>query len=70
MCDNEDIVDSPCGRNCCLDTKDICLGCFRSLQEILDWHEAGTDDRRKIIVNAKQREKGLRMMSAHSTTGL
>ncbi|WP_156302871.1 DUF1289 domain-containing protein, partial [Methylogaea oryzae] len=24
----------PCVRNCCLDSTDICLGCFRALAEI------------------------------------
>ena len=52
---SEDIVDSPCVRNCCLDAEDICLGCFRSLQEILDWHEASADDRRGILVEARHR---------------
>ena len=55
MSDSEDGVDSPCVRNCCLDTEDICLGCFRSLQEILDWHEASADDRRGTLVKARQR---------------
>lgn len=55
MSDSEDIVNSPCIRNCCLDTEDICMGCFRSLQEILDWHEASADDRRRILAKAGRR---------------
>ncbi|WGV98769.1 DUF1289 domain-containing protein [Vibrio sp. YMD68] len=30
-------IASPCTRNCCLNEKDLCLGCYRTLQEILDW---------------------------------
>ncbi len=28
---------NPCVRNCCLNEKDICLGCFRTLEEITGW---------------------------------
>jgi hypothetical protein len=30
-------VPSPCNRTCTLNEDDICIGCFRSLQEIMDW---------------------------------
>lgn len=30
-------IDSPCIRNCCLNEKDICLGCFRQINEITNW---------------------------------
>ncbi|MDD2161095.1 MULTISPECIES: DUF1289 domain-containing protein [Pseudomonas] len=33
-------VASPCRRQCCLDDHDICLGCGRTLQDILDWSKA------------------------------
>lgn len=48
---------SPCIRHCCLDDRDICLGCGRSLQEILDWHGASDDDRRAILQRAEQRRE-------------
>ncbi|MDO6693492.1 DUF1289 domain-containing protein [Aliiglaciecola sp. 3_MG-2023] len=41
-------IDSPCIRNCCLDQDDVCVGCYRSLQEILDWGSA--DDERKVNI--------------------
>ena len=46
---------NPCVRNCCLDDKKVCMGCGRSLPEILEWHHA--DDRRQSQINqyAKQR---------------
>ncbi|WP_299204367.1 DUF1289 domain-containing protein [uncultured Amphritea sp.] len=43
------ISSSPCIRNCCLDEQDICMGCYRTLKEILAWHKA-TDDERIIIL--------------------
>ncbi|EKO3464267.1 DUF1289 domain-containing protein [Vibrio fluvialis] len=35
--ESESAVPSPCIRNCCLDDNDVCLGCFRTLEEILAW---------------------------------
>ena len=53
----EDIAQSPCVRNCCLNDDDICLGCFRSLDEIMSWSEAGDQERRVILQNAQQRQQ-------------
>ncbi|MGZ8185918.1 MAG: DUF1289 domain-containing protein [Methylobacter sp.] len=36
MNSNPDRIASPCIRNCCLNNDDICLGCFRSLHEIIN----------------------------------
>lgn len=52
-------VQSPCIRNCCLNEKDICLGCFRSLSEILVWGQASSDERNVILTNAKERAKAV-----------
>lgn len=48
-------VPSPCVRNCCLNENDICLGCFRSLTEIVGWSEADASQRKTIILLALQR---------------
>jgi len=50
-------VASPCIRNCCLDEHDICLGCFRSLEEIVAWGDADNQRRREILSNATRRQK-------------
>ena len=47
---------SPCIRNCCLDEGDICLGCFRSLAEIIGWQEKSSTEQRTILVNCAQRK--------------
>ena len=46
---------SPCVRNCCLNEEDICLGCFRSLSEIITWSEADAVERKSILEHAKKR---------------
>ncbi|HEY4127039.1 MAG TPA: DUF1289 domain-containing protein [Gammaproteobacteria bacterium] len=48
-------VASPCVRNCCLDERDVCLGCGRSLDEIKVWSEAGDMERRQILEQAAAR---------------
>ncbi len=48
---------SPCIRQCCLDDRDECLGCGRTLDEIKAWHAADTDGREAILENAKARRR-------------
>lgn len=49
-------VQSPCVRQCCLDDADVCLGCLRTLEEILAWGEA--DDMRRLrILDAVARRR-------------
>ena len=48
-------IKSPCVRNCCLNEQDICLGCHRSLDEIIAWHDSDNSEKEAILNNAKQR---------------
>jgi len=48
-------ISSPCVRNCCLDEKDICLGCGRTVQEVIDWGEADDKTRLQILMASKKR---------------
>ncbi|WP_105168456.1 DUF1289 domain-containing protein [Pseudoalteromonas sp. T1lg23B] len=52
-------VESPCVRNCCLNDKDICLGCGRTLAEILAWGKADTVQRQHILARGKQRKEAM-----------
>ncbi len=54
----EHIVQSPCVDNCCLNDEDICMGCFRTLQEILDWGEVDSQARREILRQVEVRRRG------------
>jgi predicted Fe-S protein YdhL (DUF1289 family) len=42
---------TPCVRNCCLDHREVCLGCGRLLAEILEWHNM--DEARRLLVLAQ-----------------
>ena len=48
---------NPCVRNCCLDESDICLGCERSLSEILFWRAASESEKREIVIVCRLRHE-------------
>ena len=52
-------VQSPCVRNCCLDDRDVCMGCFRHLEEIKQWSVYTDAEKRAVLALAKQRRKGV-----------
>jgi predicted Fe-S protein YdhL (DUF1289 family) len=52
---NSSTLASPCVRNCCLDDKDVCLGCFRNIDEITGWSSASDHQRDKILKQAAAR---------------
>ncbi len=53
----ENPVAPSCVDNCCLNDDDICMGCFRSLQEILDWGAADNASRMEILRRVEERKK-------------
>ena len=52
---DRDTVPSPCVRNCCLDDADVCMGCYRTVREICDWHSASDDRKREILKQCDER---------------
>ena len=48
-------VESPCVRRCCLSDDDVCLGCYRTLNDILAWMRSTDDERREICHLAEAR---------------
>jgi len=46
---------SPCIRICCLDRNDICLGCFRTLDEITGWTKKDLAARTAILIQTEKR---------------
>ena len=53
-------VRSPCIRLCALDDNDICVGCYRSMEEICAWGSASDADKRAILEKAARRGEELR----------
>lgn len=50
-------IESPCIRNCCLDTQDICAGCFRHIDEIVGWQQRSNEQKNEILQLCEQRKK-------------
>nr|WP_302849974.1 DUF1289 domain-containing protein [Paraglaciecola mesophila] len=49
-------IDSPCVRNCCLDQQDMCVGCFRMLDEIVGWGTASSKRKKEILIACSRRK--------------
>ena len=48
---------SPCISVCVLDDDDICMGCFRSADEITDWFMASVERKREVLLRARERRE-------------
>jgi RNA 2',3'-cyclic 3'-phosphodiesterase len=61
---------SPCVRNCCLNDQDVCLGCLRTLPEILNWHRYSPEERDCIFNQlAERRAAASQAVSPPATQG-
>jgi predicted Fe-S protein YdhL (DUF1289 family) len=46
---------SPCISICVLDDDDICMGCYRSAEEITDWFMASDEQKNEVLRKARER---------------
>lgn len=46
---------SPCVSVCALDENDVCLGCYRTTDEITDWFMANAAEKHAILARAEAR---------------
>jgi len=53
-------IESPCVRNCCLDYNDVCLGCYRHLDEITGWREFSDEEKRRVLRHCQERKQALK----------
>ncbi|MCK9451426.1 MAG: DUF1289 domain-containing protein [Bacteroidales bacterium] len=53
-------IKSPCQLICTYDEDRICIGCYRSLEEVANWDSYTEEEKRKVIDNTMKRreEKG------------
>jgi len=54
---NSSYTKSPCVRNCCLNKNDVCLGCFRHIEEIVGWSKFSDKDKQQIFERCEERKK-------------
>jgi uncharacterized protein len=50
-----DPLASPCVRNCCLDESNVCMGCGRSLEEIIAWSTASDSEKSATLARSRER---------------
>lgn len=46
---------SPCNGVCRLDEREVCRGCGRQLEEIIEWPAASDPRKREIVAAARER---------------
>ena len=63
-------IISPCVRNCCLNEQDICLGCFRSLEEIRQWNALTDEAKIKVLALTQARQKAYKLKFRFNDTWL
>ena len=50
------IIKSPCIRQCCLNSEDVCVGCYRTINDILMWQAATNEQKTEMLANALHRK--------------
>jgi predicted Fe-S protein YdhL (DUF1289 family) len=53
----ESPVASPCVDICALDDKDVCMGCYRTANEITNWRDYSNTEKRQVLRLADERAK-------------
>lgn len=53
---DEEPVASPCVGVCVLDESDVCVGCYRNADEIMQWPGASNDKKREMLRQVATRE--------------
>lgn len=54
---SEPTVSSPCISQCSLNANHICIGCFRSIDEITSWARVDDKTKRQFLANIEHRQK-------------
>lgn len=53
--DREQEVASPCISVCALSVDDVCVGCYRSAEEISQWFDCDNEQKQKILKQSDRR---------------
>jgi predicted Fe-S protein YdhL (DUF1289 family) len=48
-------VKSPCIEVCALNDQDVCIGCYRTANEIIEWFSASDERKRAILFAVNER---------------
>ncbi len=50
-------INKPCIKKCCLNEDDVCLGCFRTFEDMRQWHKANIEEKTQMLKVAQGRKK-------------
>ena len=56
MSETDQPIKSPCIEVCALDDHNVCIGCYRTADEIIDCF-AASDERKRVILEAVHRRR-------------
>lgn len=54
---NEQPVASPCVHICALDDNNVCMGCYRTGEEITQWGAYSNEEKRQVLAKVGERER-------------
>ena len=50
-------INKPYIRKCCLNEDEVCLGCFRTFNDMLVWNKASINEKTEMLKMAEVRKK-------------
>jgi predicted Fe-S protein YdhL (DUF1289 family) len=62
------MIESPCIRECCLDSQDICIGCARHINEITGWQKLSEQEKKLIVSRCDTKRKDQLLDTGSGTT--
>ena len=62
------MVDSPCIQHCNLNTNGVCLGCFRTTQEISNWRNMNEEEKEEVCSKARLRTSSVQRVRDESVS--
>ena len=63
-------MDSPCIASCKLNNDKICLGCYRHIEEIVDWNRKTEPEQLEIFARINQRKATVDALLAQPTSAI
>lgn len=57
MSDTEQYIPSPCVSICALNEEGLCMGCYRTADEIRQWSKLSNNEKKDVLKMTHEREK-------------
>lgn len=63
-------MDSPCIASCKLNSDKICVGCYRHIEEIVDWNKRSEAEQLQIMANLALRKSKVDGQASQETSAI